>query len=53
MAYRIAGKRKVLIPKSALLALLEPARPEDPTLSAPDIKDPDDSQDSNHGLDAR
>ena len=28
-AYRIAGKRKVLIPRSALLALLEPARPED------------------------
>ncbi len=26
-AFRIAGKRKVLIPKSALLALLEPARP--------------------------
>ena len=30
-AFRIAGKRKVLIPKSALLALLEPARPEDVT----------------------
>ena len=28
-AYRIAGKRKVLIPKPALLGLLEPARPED------------------------
>lgn len=28
-AYRIAGKRKVLIPRSALLALLEPARPEE------------------------
>lgn len=28
-AFRIAGKRKVLIPKSALLALLEPARPDD------------------------
>ncbi|MCS6775828.1 MAG: helix-turn-helix domain-containing protein [Chloroherpetonaceae bacterium] len=27
-AYRIAGKRKVLIPRAALLALLEPARPE-------------------------
>jgi excisionase family DNA binding protein len=27
-AFRIAGKRKVLIPKSALLALLEPARPD-------------------------
>ena len=28
-AFRIAGKRKVLIPKTALLALLEPARPEE------------------------
>jgi excisionase family DNA binding protein len=28
-AFRIAGKRKVLIPKTALLALLEPARPDD------------------------
>ena len=28
-AFRIAGKRKVLIPRPALLALLEPARPED------------------------
>ncbi|HZO92030.1 MAG TPA: helix-turn-helix domain-containing protein [Chthonomonadaceae bacterium] len=28
-AFRIAGKRKVLIPRSALLALLEPARPEE------------------------
>ena len=28
-AYRIAGKRKVLIPRAAILALLEPARPED------------------------
>jgi excisionase family DNA binding protein len=28
-AYRIAGKRKVLIPRSALLSLLEPARPDD------------------------
>lgn len=28
-AFRIAGKRKVLIPRSALLSLLEPARPED------------------------
>jgi excisionase family DNA binding protein len=28
-AYRIAGKRKVLIPRKALLDLLEPARPED------------------------
>ncbi len=28
-AYRIAGKRKVLIHRNALLTLLEPARPED------------------------
>ena len=28
-AFRIAGKRKVLIPRTALLALLEPARRED------------------------
>ena len=33
-AYRIAGKRKVLIPRSALLSLLEPARPEDAQESA-------------------
>lgn len=30
-AFRIAGKRKVLIPRSALLSLLEPARPENLT----------------------
>ena len=51
-AYRIAGKRKVLIPRSALLALLEPARPEDIASSAPDIGDPDDPRNSNNGLDA-
>ena len=28
-AFRIAGKRKVLIKRAALLALLEPARPEE------------------------
>ncbi len=28
-AFRIAGKRKVLIARAALLDLLEPARPED------------------------
>ncbi len=28
-AYRIAGKRKVLIHRNALLTLLEPARPEE------------------------
>lgn len=35
-AFRIAGKRKVLIPKTALLALLEPARPEDADLDSDD-----------------
>ena len=35
-AFRIAGKRKVLIQRSALLALLEPARPEDVDAAAPD-----------------
>jgi excisionase family DNA binding protein len=37
-AFRIAGKRKVLIPRAALLALLEPARPEgvDPAAVADD-----------------
>lgn len=38
-AFRIAGKRKVLIPKTALLALLEPARPED--VASPVIEDAD------------
>ncbi len=41
-AFRIAGKRKVLIPRTELLKLLEPARAEtitDEDLSAaPDIK---------------
>ena len=34
-AFRIAGKRKVLIPRTALLSLLEPARPEDVSDSVP------------------
>jgi len=34
-AYRIAGKREVLIPKPALLGLLEPARPEDVSHTPP------------------
>lgn len=34
-AYRIAGKRKVLIRKAALLDLLEPARPDDVDENAP------------------
>lgn len=46
-AFRIAGKRKVLIPKSALLALLEPARPEDLDSSAPDEED--DELNDTHG----
>ncbi len=32
-AFRIAGKRKVLIPRTALLALLEPARPDEVDLA--------------------
>lgn len=40
-AYRIAGKRKVLIPRTALLSLLEPARPEDVAVTA-DLNDDDD-----------
>ncbi len=48
-AYRIAGKRKVLIPRSALLALLEPARPEDVDNNESD-DDSDDMRDSNNGL---
>ena len=38
-AYRIAGKRKVLIPRSALLSLLEPARPEDVDTEVVDSED--------------
>ncbi len=40
-AFRIAGKRKVLIPRSALLALLEPARPEDVATAVNDEEDED------------
>ena len=53
-AYRIAGKRKVLIPKSALLSLLEPARPEDVAdalLMNADDED-DDSPEANNGSNA-
>ena len=42
-AFRIAGKRKVLIPKSALLALLEPARPEDVEAVIVEDEDEDDN----------
>lgn len=47
-AFRIAGKRKVLIPRSALLSLLEPARPEDvdAALSQNDGADDDAEADS-------
>ena len=53
-AYRIAGKRKVLIPKSALLSLLEPARPEDvaDALSINADNDEDDSPESQNGVNA-
>jgi excisionase family DNA binding protein len=44
-AYRIAGKRKVLIPRAALLSLLEPARPEDVDDSAI-VQDEEDTPDS-------
>ena len=47
-AYRIAGKRKVLIPRSALLSLLEPARPED-VADAIALDDEDDSPESLNG----
>jgi len=43
-AFRIAGKRKVLIPRTALLSLLEPARPEDvdtAVLSEEDDEEPE------------
>jgi excisionase family DNA binding protein len=52
-AFRIAGKRKVLIPRSALLALLEPARPDDVDTTEPDydkhtdLADLPESNDSN------
>ena len=49
-AYRIAGKRKVLIPRSALLALLEPARPEDvaAALVAEEDEDTPESKNASH-----
>jgi excisionase family DNA binding protein len=45
-AFRIAGKRKVLIPRSALLALLEPARPED--VDAVEVQEDDHDRDDDH-----
>ncbi len=50
-AFRIAGKRKVLIPRTALLALLEPARREDVSesdvVTGAHVSDPE--TDSIHG----
>lgn len=40
-AFRIAGKRKVLIPRTALVSLLEPARPEDVDSALMDDDDDD------------
>ena len=40
-AFRIAGKRKVLIPRTALVSLLEPARPEDVDSALMDDNDDD------------
>lgn len=51
-AFRIAGKRKVLIPRSALLALLEPARPEDVDAATEDDDDDSDSPQENNGAHA-
>ena len=51
-AYRIAGKRKVLIPRSALLSLLEPARPEDVADALAMAADDDDSPESQNGVNA-
>ena len=48
-AYRIAGKRKVLIPKSALLALLEPARPDDNDLHASNAVAPSEDRIGHNG----
>jgi len=39
-AFRIAGKRKVLIPRTELLKLLEPARARD--IDVPEADGPDD-----------
>ena len=50
-AYRIAGKRKVLIPRSALLDLLEPARPDEADNDTREDED-DDSSTPRNGSDA-
>lgn len=41
-AFRIAGKRKVLIPRTELLLLLEPARPED--VDSPEVQEDEDTE---------
>jgi excisionase family DNA binding protein len=46
-AFRIAGKRKVLIPRAALLALLEPARPEDIAVIVETADGPDTPEEKN------
>ena len=50
-AFRIAGKRKVLIPRTALLSLLEPARPEDAAAVAVEVHE-DEETGSTHRADA-
>ena len=47
-AFRIAGKRKVLIPRAALLSLLEPARPEDPTVLVEEAPDTPEEKNGSH-----
>ena len=52
-AFRIAGKRKVLIKRAALLALLEPARPEDvDAVLAGGDDDSDDAPEQKNGSNA-
>lgn len=47
-AFRIAGKRKVLIPRAALLALLEPARPEEAAVIVEDGPDTLEEKNGSH-----
>lgn len=51
-AFRIAGKRKVLIKRAALLALLEPARPEDVDAALEETEDDDDAPEQKNGSNA-
>ena len=48
-AFRIAGKRKVLIPRTALLSLLEPARPEDLEVVVHSDEEDEDAGESQNG----